>query len=99
MALSTTSINGQIVRFGAGLRYDICTELSALGSNKALILSTPQQVNMAMELATTVGDRAAGRGGGGGLGQGPRQPSQASTSRSLTVIRSRRPLGPRRSAR
>ncbi len=60
MALSTTSINGQKVRFGAGLRNDICAELAELGSNKALILSTPQQVDMAMELATTVGDRAAG---------------------------------------
>lgn len=60
MALSTTSINGQKVRFGVGLRDDVCAELSALGSDKALILSTPQQVDMAMELATTVGDRAAG---------------------------------------
>ncbi len=60
MALSTTSINGQKVRFGAGLRNDIRAELAELGSNKALILSTPQQVDMAMELATTVGDRAAG---------------------------------------
>jgi alcohol dehydrogenase class IV len=60
MALSTSSINGQKVRFGAGLRNDICAELAELGSNKALILSTPQQVDMAMELATTIGDRAAG---------------------------------------
>ncbi|MBO9448317.1 maleylacetate reductase [Ruegeria sp. R14_0] len=60
MASSTTSINGQKVRFGQGLRNDICAELSELGSAKALVLSTPQQVDMAMELATTIGDRAAG---------------------------------------
>ncbi len=60
MAFSTKSINGQKVRFAAGLRNDVCAELSALGSNKALVLSTPQQVDMAMELAATIGDRAAG---------------------------------------
>lgn len=60
MALSVTSINGQKVRFGAGLRNDICTELSELGASKALVLSTPQQVDMAMELATAIGDRASG---------------------------------------
>ncbi|WP_170467741.1 maleylacetate reductase [Ruegeria arenilitoris] len=60
MAPSITSINGQKVRFGQGLRNDICAELSGLGSAKALVLSTPQQVDMAMELATTIGDRAAG---------------------------------------
>ncbi len=60
MGLSITSINGQKVRFGAGLRNDICSELSELSSTKALILSTPQQVDMAMELATMIGDRASG---------------------------------------
>ncbi len=60
MGLSITSINGQKVRFGAGLRNDICSELSELSSTKALILSTPQQVDMAMELATKIGDRASG---------------------------------------
>ncbi|MBE1283430.1 MAG: iron-containing alcohol dehydrogenase [Rhodobacteraceae bacterium] len=60
MSLSITSINGQKVRFGTGLRNDICTELSGLDAQKALVLSTPQQVDMAMELATAIGDRAAG---------------------------------------
>lgn len=60
MAFSIDSINGQKVRFGTGLRNDVCAELSALESKKALILSTPQQVDMAMELTTTIGDRASG---------------------------------------
>ena len=60
MALSINSINGQKVRFGAGLRNEICAELSGLNSRKALVLSTPEQVDMAMELATTIGDRASG---------------------------------------
>ncbi|KUJ82322.1 maleylacetate reductase [Ruegeria profundi] len=60
MAFGITSINGQKVRFGVGLRNDICSELSELGSEKALVLSTPQQVDMAMELATAIGDRASG---------------------------------------
>ncbi|MEX0278840.1 MAG: maleylacetate reductase [Ruegeria sp.] len=60
MSLSITSINGQKVRFGAGLRNDICAELSELESEKALVLSTPEQADMAMELATVIGDRASG---------------------------------------
>lgn len=60
MTLSITSLNGQNVRFGVEVRNDICSELAALNAKRALILSTPQQVDMAMELATTIGDHASG---------------------------------------
>ena len=48
------------VRFGAGARTEIAEEIRALGSSRALILSTPQQAETAMEFAETIGGLAAG---------------------------------------
>lgn len=53
-------IGGQIVRFGAGARHGLADELRALGLKRALILSTPQQSDMALDLAQGLGPLAAG---------------------------------------
>jgi len=50
----------QRLRFGAGIRHRVADELAALGCVRALVLSTPQQADMAMDLAGDIGDRAAG---------------------------------------
>ena len=54
------SISGQRVRFGAGIRRAAGEELERLGARRALVLSTPHQAQMAMELATDLGEQAAG---------------------------------------
>lgn len=54
------SKNGQRVQFGAGIRRSARDELGQLGARRALVLSTPHQAHMAMELATDLGERAAG---------------------------------------
>lgn len=54
------SITGQRVRFGRGVRALAGEELAALGAARALVLSTPNQSGMAMEMAAELGDRAAG---------------------------------------
>ncbi len=48
------------VRFGAGARNEIAEEIRALGAARALVLSTPQQSDSAMEFAETIGGLAAG---------------------------------------
>ncbi len=48
------------VRFGAGVRNQISEEIRALGCERALVLSTPQQSETAMEFAETIGELAAG---------------------------------------
>lgn len=48
------------VQFGAGIRKTIASEVSRLGAKRALILSTPEQSEMATELAATLGQAAAG---------------------------------------
>ncbi len=54
------SISGQRVRFGAGIRHEAGAELAALGAQRAMVLATPHQAEMAMELAADLGERAAG---------------------------------------
>ena len=54
------SISGQRVRFGAGIRRATGEELERLAARRALVLSTPHQAQMAMELATDLGVQAAG---------------------------------------
>ncbi|WP_374327074.1 maleylacetate reductase [Paracoccus pantotrophus] len=49
------------VRFGRNVRNSIADEIDALGARRALILTTPQQADMAEEFAALCGDRAAGR--------------------------------------
>ena len=48
------------VRFGAGLRHSIADEVARLGATHALVLSTPQQSNSALELAEKLGSAAVG---------------------------------------
>jgi len=48
------------VRFGPGLRREIGDEAARLGISHALVLSTPQQCDLALEIAEYLGDRAAG---------------------------------------
>lgn len=50
----------QRVRFGADIRGEIGAEMETLGASRALILSTPNQAAMAMEIAEQLGSRAAG---------------------------------------
>lgn len=47
-------------RFGSGVRWDVAKEVAALGSLRALILSTPEQAGVAMEIAGVIGDHAVG---------------------------------------
>ncbi|MDE4133668.1 maleylacetate reductase [Phaeobacter sp. QD34_3] len=48
------------VRFGPGVRHQVAEEIHRLGARRALILSTPQQADAAMDLAEDVGALAAG---------------------------------------
>jgi maleylacetate reductase len=48
------------VIFGAGSLDKLADEIERLGASKALVLSTPQQRGMAMEIASRLGARAAG---------------------------------------
>ncbi|MEM7463929.1 MAG: maleylacetate reductase [Pseudomonadota bacterium] len=51
---------GVRVRFGAGLRHEIGSEIERLGCSRSLILSTPQQSQGALSLAEDAGELAAG---------------------------------------
>ena len=57
--MSTSSIN-QRVMFGAGLRHSLAEEVSRLGCNRALILSTPPQSSSAFDIAADLGGSSAG---------------------------------------
>ncbi|MEO1678729.1 MAG: maleylacetate reductase [Pseudomonadota bacterium] len=48
------------VRFGAGARHEVGGEIRGLGAQKALILSTPQQSDTALEFAEGIGPLACG---------------------------------------
>ena len=48
------------VRFGPGVRHQLGSELDLLNAKRALVLSTPQQANTALDLAETLGHRVAG---------------------------------------
>ena len=50
----------QRVRFGIGLRHEVGAEMDLLGCTRAIVLSTPQQSDMALDVAATLGDRAGG---------------------------------------
>ncbi|TDL79321.1 maleylacetate reductase [Palleronia sediminis] len=50
----------QRVRFGAGLRHEAGDEVERLGCARALILSTPHQAELAMDLAADIGAHCAG---------------------------------------
>lgn len=61
---AATSLLSQIdavrVRFGQGIRHNLVDELDLLAVKKPLILSTPQQSDLALELSEALGCRAAG---------------------------------------
>ena len=50
----------QNVRFGAGCRRDIGRSVDALGKSRALVLTTPEQSGLGLEMAEYLGARAAG---------------------------------------
>ncbi len=60
MPLDLPSAAAQKVRFGAGLRHSIAGELEEIGRFRALVLSTPEQSGIALDLAGDLGSRAAG---------------------------------------
>ncbi len=49
------------VRFGAGIRKAVAEEIEALGTRRALILTTPQQAALADDFAALCGRAAVGR--------------------------------------
>src|SRR5438105_701629 len=48
------------VVFGAGSLARLGDELKALGYGRALVLSTPEQADLAVRVASSLGERAAG---------------------------------------
>ncbi|MCY4302638.1 MAG: maleylacetate reductase [Aestuariivita sp.] len=60
MQRTVNTKNLQRIRFGAGIRHELGTELSKLGGTRALLLSTPQQSDIAMDLATGLNGQIAG---------------------------------------
>lgn len=48
------------VRFGVGVRSQVSEEIARLGCRRALVLSTPPQAGLAMEMAQDIGDLAVG---------------------------------------
>ncbi|MEL7228310.1 MAG: maleylacetate reductase [Pseudomonadota bacterium] len=55
-----TNATGVRVRFERGVRHEIASEIARLGCSRALVLSTPQQADTAMELTSFVNGHAAG---------------------------------------
>ena len=55
-----TTIPGVRVRFGAGVRHKVAEEMDALGLQRALILTTPQQADTGAEFARQLGAKAVG---------------------------------------
>lgn len=50
----------QTVAFGVGLRKDLGSHVQALGAERVLLLTTPQQSDLGLELAEQLGANAAG---------------------------------------
>ena len=59
-AQAQTSIAAVRVLFGAGIRKRVAEEVARLGAARAMILSTPGQSDLAMDLAALLGPAAAG---------------------------------------
>ncbi|KUP94208.1 maleylacetate reductase [Tritonibacter horizontis] len=60
MSKSIQSINGQKIRFGAGIRDQVSQEMEASGLGKALVLSTEFQAEMAEGVAKSMGAKTGG---------------------------------------
>ena len=54
------NISGQRVLFGAGIRHELTSEIERLGCSHALLLSTPQQSDSVLDLATSINGHVAG---------------------------------------
>jgi len=57
---STPFVGHVRVRFGAGIRHSIASEVASFGAKRVLILSTPAQSGIAADIAATLGSVAAG---------------------------------------
>jgi len=60
LSVTEDTISAQKVRFGAGVRRNVSEELAALGCTRALLLSTPQQSDTAMDLAEGLNGHVVG---------------------------------------
>ncbi len=54
-----TALPSRVV-FGAGALQQLAREIEAIGATRALVLSTPEQVDAARRVAALLGDRAVG---------------------------------------
>lgn len=53
-------LNDQNVAFGPGLRHQVVEHIRAAGGDRVLVLTTPQQCDLGLELAEALGPMAAG---------------------------------------
>lgn len=60
MAADGAVTKTQKVRFSAGIRSTLADELQALGCSRALLLTTPQQSDTALDIASDLGAKVAG---------------------------------------
>ncbi|MEM8630050.1 MAG: maleylacetate reductase [Pseudomonadota bacterium] len=60
MGDTEAAVKAQKVVFGAGVRHKLGDELNALNCRRALVLSTPQQSDVAMDLAAGLNGHVAG---------------------------------------
>lgn len=60
LAKQISEPTAQDVRFGAGLRFEVSAVLKELGCNHALVLSTPQQSDMALDISARLSGYVAG---------------------------------------
>lgn len=72
------------VRFGPGVRKSVAGEIEALGAKRALILTTPQQADLAGEFSDYCGSLAAGTYTGATM-HTPVSVSEEATSRALEL--------------
>jgi hypothetical protein len=59
MVFTYTALPSRVV-FGAGALQQLAREIEAIGATRALVLSTPEQVESARRVAALLGDRAVG---------------------------------------
>ena len=50
----------QTIRFGSGIRYELAAEVRQLDRRRALVLSTPEQTEIALDMAKRLGAMASG---------------------------------------
>ena len=60
MDMAITQFDQQRVQYGAGLRRKVLGELDRLGKSRALVLTTPEQSGLGLEIAEYLGSKAAG---------------------------------------